>query len=146
MTSKKQNKPSSLDVRLARGRARDEARFTAAPPVAELPPNYFAAFAEIKQCVQQPRLRAPHNLKYMGSLAAAWPDFEIMQLVVAQLLWRQNIAHLDKLRDATTHLWYAQQGVRHGWTQRAMASSWSCMSYFCAFSMKATNQAGEKYV
>ncbi|MHB8921426.1 MAG: hypothetical protein ACYC3N_10425, partial [Halothiobacillus sp.] len=45
------------DARLARGRARDEARFTAAPPVADLPASYSTTLAEIKQRVQQSRLR-----------------------------------------------------------------------------------------
>lgn len=60
---------------------------------------------------------SPRNLKYMRSFAAAWPDPEIVQRVIAQLPWRQNIALLDKLGDPTTRLWYAQQAVHHGWSQ-----------------------------
>lgn len=163
MPPKKKTPPTATqpDTRLARGRVRDEARFTAAPLLADLPASYAATLTEIKQRVQQSRLRtvlaanaamvaayweigqviltrqqsegwgakvidrlsadlraafpdmqglSPRNLKYMRSFAAAWPDPEIVQRVIAQLPWRQNIALLDKLGDATTRLWYAQQG------------------------------------
>lgn len=43
--------------RLSRGRAKEDARFTAAPPVAALPADYAATLAEIKQRLQQARLR-----------------------------------------------------------------------------------------
>lgn len=170
MPPKKKKPPTATppDTRRARGRTRDEARFTAAPIKADLPASYSATLAEIKQRVQQSRLRtvlaanvamvvayweigqviltrqqsegwgakvidrlsadlreafpdmqglSPRNLKYMRSFAAAWPDPAIVQRVVAQLPWRQNIALLDKLRDATTRLWYAQQAAHHGWSQ-----------------------------
>ena len=35
---------------------------------------------------------SPRNIKY-------WPDFEIVQRVVAQIPWRSNISLLDKLAD-----------------------------------------------
>ncbi|OFV91744.1 MAG: hypothetical protein A3G76_14410 [Acidobacteria bacterium RIFCSPLOWO2_12_FULL_65_11] len=60
---------------------------------------------------------SPRNLKYMRAFAAAWPDRRIVQRVIAQLPWRQNIALLERLNDEQTRLWYAEQGVRHGWSQ-----------------------------
>ncbi len=51
---------------------------------------------------------SPRNLKYMRAFAAAWPVREIVQRVVAQLPWRQNIALLERLDDEKTRLWYAQ--------------------------------------
>jgi hypothetical protein len=44
----------------------------------------------------------------MRAFAAAWPEREIVQRVVAQLPWRQNIALLERLDDEKTRLWYAQ--------------------------------------
>ena len=168
MATKKKVTATPLDTRLARGRARGEARFTVAPIKTDLPASYPATLADIKQRVQQSRLRtvlaanaamvmayweigqviltrqqaegwgakvidrlsadlreafpdmrglSPRNLKYMRSFAAAWSDAAIVQRVIAQLPWRQNIALLDKLGDATTRLWYAQQAVHHGWSQ-----------------------------
>ena len=60
---------------------------------------------------------SPRNLKYMRAFAAAWPDEEIVQRVVAQLPWRVNLALLDKLKDPGERLWYAQKAVENGWGQ-----------------------------
>ena len=57
------------------------------------------------------------NLKYMRAFAAAWPEPEIVQRVVAQLPWRQNIALIERLDDRETRLWYAEQTIRNGWSQ-----------------------------
>jgi predicted nuclease of restriction endonuclease-like (RecB) superfamily len=64
---------------------------------------------------------SPRNLKYMRAFAAAWPDGAIVQRVVARLPWRQNIALLERLRDAKTRLWYAQETLRNGWSQPILA-------------------------
>ncbi len=42
---------------------------------------------------------SPRNIKYMRKFAECWPDFEIVQRVVAQIPWRSNISLLDKLAD-----------------------------------------------
>ena len=42
---------------------------------------------------------SPRNLKYMRAFAATWPDRAIVQRVVAQIPWRQNIALLERLHD-----------------------------------------------
>ncbi len=60
---------------------------------------------------------SPRNLKYMRAFAAAWPEPEIVQRVVAQLPWRQNIALIERLDDQETRLWYAKQTIRNGWSQ-----------------------------
>jgi predicted nuclease of restriction endonuclease-like (RecB) superfamily len=55
------------------------------------------------------------NLKYMRAFAESWPDFQIGQQVLANLPWTQNVALLEKLKDETQRLWYAQQSLEHGW-------------------------------
>lgn len=60
---------------------------------------------------------SPRNLKYMRKFADAWPDQAIVQGALAQLPWWQNIALLEKLDDAPTRLWYAQQTIANGWSQ-----------------------------
>ena len=60
---------------------------------------------------------SPRNLKYMRAFAAAWPDREIVQRVVARLPWRQNIALLERLDDARTRLWYAERALEQAWSQ-----------------------------
>ena len=156
------------DERLSRGRARDEARFTAPAPAAEMPSGYGSMPSEIKERMRQARLRtvlaanaamvlsywevgrvilarqqaegwgakvidrlsndlrqafpdmqglSPRNLKYMRAFAAAWPEEAIVQRVVAQLPWKQNIALLDKLSTPGERLWYAEKAAQHGWSQ-----------------------------
>jgi len=43
--------------RLSKGRARDEARFTAAPSKSDLPPDYAGLLADLKQRIAGERLR-----------------------------------------------------------------------------------------
>jgi len=50
--------PIEIDSRLARGRARVDARFTAPPSLAGLPDSYSATFEEIKSHLQSARIRA----------------------------------------------------------------------------------------
>lgn len=154
--------------RHARGRAREDAAFPVPPPRTDLPDDYIATLTDIKERIQQGRLRvvvaanaamvalywdigrlildrqthagwgakvidrlsadlraaypemhgfSPRNLKYMRAFAAAWPSAEIVQRAVARLPWRQNIALLERLDDPKIRLWYAEQAVRHGWSQ-----------------------------
>jgi predicted nuclease of restriction endonuclease-like (RecB) superfamily len=60
---------------------------------------------------------SPRNLKYMRAFASEWPDESIVQRVVAQLPWKQNIALLDKLKSPTERLWYARKAAENGWSQ-----------------------------
>ncbi len=160
------------DARKIRGRSREEALFPVAPMRSDLPKDYAAALAEIKDRVRQERLRvvlaansamvllywdigrvildrqaregwgarvidrlaedlqtafpemrglSPRNLKYMRAFAGAWPEARIVQRTVAQLPWRQNITLLERLSDPKARLWYAEQAIRHGWSQPILA-------------------------
>ena len=60
---------------------------------------------------------SPRNLKYMRAFAEAWPDRAIVQRVVAQLPWRQNIILLERLNVTEDRLWYAGKVLEHGWSQ-----------------------------
>lgn len=60
---------------------------------------------------------SPRNLKYMRAFASAWPDKAIVQRIVAQIPWRQNIALLEGLQDRKLRLWYAEQTLRNGWSK-----------------------------
>jgi len=63
---------------------------------------------------------SPRNLKYMRKLAEHWPDFVIVQQVVAQIPWRSNIVLMDKLADEQTRLWYAQRLIENGWSSNIL--------------------------
>jgi predicted nuclease of restriction endonuclease-like (RecB) superfamily len=53
-------------------------------------------------------------MRYMKSLAAAYPDEQILQRSVAILPWRHNIVLLEKLKDQEQRLWYAAQASANG--------------------------------
>jgi len=73
--------------------------------------------SDLRQAFPDMQGLSPRNLKYMRAFAAAWPDRAIVQRVIAQIPWRQNIALLEQLGDAKTRLWYAEQTISHGWSQ-----------------------------
>jgi predicted nuclease of restriction endonuclease-like (RecB) superfamily len=73
--------------------------------------------ADLREAFPDMKGFSPRNLKYMRAFAAAWPDAEIVQRVVARLPWRQNIALLERVDGEETRLWYADQTARHGWSQ-----------------------------
>ena len=64
---------------------------------------------------------SPRNLRYMRDFASAWPDPEIVQRLLPNLPWGQNVVLLDRLRDPQTRLWYATQCARQGWSRSVLA-------------------------
>jgi len=56
------------------------------------------------------------NLKYMAKFARTFPDFEIVQLLTAQLTWTHSNVLLDKIKDLDIFLWYAERNGEAGWT------------------------------
>jgi predicted nuclease of restriction endonuclease-like (RecB) superfamily len=54
------------------------------------------------------------NLKYMRSLAEAYPDETIVQQLVAQLPWGHHTVLLDKVVDTVQRQWYMQKAIEHG--------------------------------
>lgn len=63
---------------------------------------------------------SPRNIKYMRKFAECWPDFEIVQRVVAQIPWRSNISLMDKLPDKESRIWYAQKTIENGWSKTVL--------------------------
>ena len=60
------------------------------------------------------------NLHHMRALAEAWPNFEVVQRVVGQLPWGQNIELLG-IKEPAVRLWYAQATLTHGWSRPVLA-------------------------
>lgn len=63
---------------------------------------------------------SPRNIKYMRKFAECWPDFEIVQQVVAQIPWRTNMKLMDKLNTQEERLWYAHKTIEHGWSSNVL--------------------------
>lgn len=60
------------------------------------------------------------NLKYMRSLAAAWPDPAIVPQLVALLPWGHLRVLLDRVKDGPTRDWYLRAAVEYGWSRDIM--------------------------
>jgi predicted nuclease of restriction endonuclease-like (RecB) superfamily len=60
---------------------------------------------------------SPRNLKYMRSLAEAWPDPEIVPQRVALVPWGHLRLLLDKVKDREAREWYLGATVREGWNR-----------------------------
>ncbi len=63
---------------------------------------------------------SPRNIKYMRKFAESWPDFEIVQRVVAQIPWRTNRMLLDKLDSMERRIWYAHKTIENGWSSNVL--------------------------
>lgn len=57
------------------------------------------------------------NLKYMRSLAEAYPDEQIVLRLIAQVPWGHNQTLLNKLKSHEQRLWYAQKTIENGWSR-----------------------------
>ncbi len=63
---------------------------------------------------------SPRNLKYMRAFAEAWPKRAIVQEVLAQISWYQNIALVEKLKDSEKRLFYARHTIEYGWSRNVL--------------------------
>ena len=61
------------------------------------------------------------NLNYMRKFAETYPDFSIVQQLVAQLPWGQNIWLMDKLDTNEKRVWYAQKAIENGWSRNILS-------------------------
>jgi predicted nuclease of restriction endonuclease-like (RecB) superfamily len=64
---------------------------------------------------------SPRNLKYMRSLAAAWPDPEVVPQLVALLPWGHLRVLLDRVKDGPTREWYLRATLEYGWSRDILA-------------------------
>ncbi len=73
--------------------------------------NWSGSFVWPRSCARSSKLlnSLPGNLEWMRAFAAARPHRTIVQGVIAQLPWRQNLALLERLDDPVTRLRYAEE-------------------------------------
>lgn len=79
------------------------------------------------------------NLKYMRKFAQTYPDFLIVQEVLAQLTWYHNIALLDKVSANEERLWYAKQAIENGWSRNVMVLQIETKLYTRQYLTEKTN-------
>jgi predicted nuclease of restriction endonuclease-like (RecB) superfamily len=75
---------------------------------------------DLKRAFTQMKGFSPRNLKYMRSLAEAYPDKQIVLEVVAQIPWGHNQSLLNKLDCREQRLWYVGQTVANGWSRNIL--------------------------
>jgi len=63
------------------------------------------------------------NIKYMVQFAKEYPDFELVQQLVAQIPWGHNLILLQKLKSKDQRIWYIKKTIENGWS-RSMLSNW----------------------
>ncbi len=63
---------------------------------------------------------SPRNLKYMRSLAEAWPDDEKVPQLVALLPWGHLRVLLDQLKSPVLRDWYLRAAVEYGWSRNVL--------------------------
>ncbi|MCI8849480.1 MAG: DUF1016 domain-containing protein [Oscillibacter sp.] len=76
--------------------------------------------ADIKASFPEMSGFSPRNIKYMRKFAQCWPDFKLVQQIVAQIPWRTNRILLDKLNDQESRIWYAQKAIENGWSSAVL--------------------------
>ncbi len=60
------------------------------------------------------------NLKYMRRLAEEYPDYSIVQQVVAQLSWSHNLVLLDRIKDKSERQWYMTKAIDNRWSRNVL--------------------------
>lgn len=95
--------------RRVRGRTHGDASFPVAPASSGLPDGYpdMAALS----------LR---NLLFMRSVAAAYPDGQIVKQLVSQLPGGHVIRLLQRIRDPDFRHWYVKACIDHGWSRNIL--------------------------
>ena len=83
---------------------RQQAQGWGAKVIDRLAKDLHAAFPDMKGFSRS-------NLMSMRAFAEAWPEPEIVQQLVGQLPWGQNLLLLAKLKTREERLWYAARAV-----------------------------------
>ncbi|MFM0351611.1 PDDEXK nuclease domain-containing protein [Paraburkholderia sp. RL17-347-BIC-D] len=94
--------------------ARQQQQGWGARVIDQLARDLKAAFPDMKGF-------SPRNLKYMRTLAQAWPEAEFVQQPAAQLPWFHLCTLLDKVKDPAAREWYADKALEHGWSRSILA-------------------------
>lgn len=60
------------------------------------------------------------NIHYMRQFSETYPDFEIVQVPLAQISWYHNVTLLHKCKDEKERFWYARKTIENGWLRNIM--------------------------
>ena len=57
------------------------------------------------------------NLKYMRKFAEIFNDDKIVPTLMAQLTWSHNRLLMDKIKEKSKMIWYADKTIENGWSK-----------------------------
>ena len=92
---------------------RQQAQGWGAKVIYQLAKDLMTAFPDMKGFSRS-------NLMYMRAFHEAWPEELIVQQLVGQLPWGQNLLLLTKLKTREERQWYAAKAIEHGWSRSVM--------------------------
>lgn len=92
---------------------RQQAQGWGAKVIDQLAKDLMTAFPDMKGFSRS-------NLMYMRAFHEAWPEEPIVQQLVGQLPWGQNLLLLTKLKTREERQWYAAKAIEHGWSRNVM--------------------------
>ena len=72
---------------------------------------------------------SPRNLKYMRSLAQAWPDPALVPQRVALLPWGHLRLLLDQVKEEEPRQWYLHAALEYGWSRNVLSHMISTRLY-----------------
>ncbi len=84
------------------------------------------------------------NLKYMAKFAALFPEKEIVQEVLAQITWYHAVTLMDKVKDRSILLWYAEQSIANGWSRNVLVHQIESDLYARQVASKKTSNFGNR--
>lgn len=65
----------------------------------------------------------------MAKFARLFPDWQIVQVPLAQITWYHNIALMDKIKDTDAYVWYAGKTIENGWSRNILVHQIECKLY-----------------
>ncbi|KAA1421910.1 DUF1016 domain-containing protein [Nocardioides humilatus] len=75
---------------------------------------------DLREAFPDARGFSPRSLKYMRAFTEAWPDYEIVQQVAAQIPWGHNMVLLDRVKTTDLRVAYARAALEHGWSRNIL--------------------------
>lgn len=73
--------------------------------------QFYREYPALIQIGQQAVAQLPEQISSMAQQSKC----ELMQQLVAQLLWSHNVLLMQKVKDISTRCWYAQAVIEQGW-------------------------------
>ena len=76
--------------------------------------------ADLRQAFPEMTGLSSRNLKYMRAFAEAYPNYEFVQQVAAQLPWGHAMVLLDQVKKHDERAWYMRQAIENGWSRNVL--------------------------